>query len=180
MDLHGNGRFRPLGRWLYQRGYSTEVAIYCISRVLSIVGFSIMMWSYASLLSFADRQDLRYVIWSAHFHARFGVLAFRGDNVPFGCKHFISILTDSVQLLTVPIWFLVNLISLCSSHHVLPAITNINDLCVGTGLIYISMRCFKKLGRLNQSCGNSGHCIWIGAGPKLRHIAAIVLGVIVG
>jgi hypothetical protein len=74
VDLHGKGRSGPLGRWLYHRGYSTTIAIYCISTSLSIVGFSLMMWVYSSMLSLGGRTDYGHEIWRGHFHAGFGFL----------------------------------------------------------------------------------------------------------
>jgi hypothetical protein len=69
-----DGETSTIGRWLYDHGYSTTIAIYGVSGSLAIIGFAMMLWAYDFIMSYADRTYQENAIWGAHSKAGFDIL----------------------------------------------------------------------------------------------------------
>lgn len=66
---------------------------------------------------------------------------------------------------------------MCHHRQPLPRkLAAIYDIGIATALIAVSIRCYIRLGHLEEACGGSGHCSWIWKTIKPRQLAAIVLG----
>lgn len=72
--MKNDGRSTRFGRWLYDHGYSTIIAIYGVSWSLAMIGWFMMLWAYDFIVTFGSREGQQRAIWAAHRSAGFDIL----------------------------------------------------------------------------------------------------------
>lgn len=82
INMNGEGKRSRVGELLYERGYSTGIAIYGVCWSLALIGWFMMLWSYDFILTFGDREGQERRIWAAHSRAGFDVLTLLVRNTP--------------------------------------------------------------------------------------------------
>jgi hypothetical protein len=178
--LNTDGKHTRVGEWLYERGYSSRIAIYGVSWSLALIGWCMMLWSYDFLQTFGYRDGGYRRFWSNHFLAGFDILTLLVRNT-LEASSAEGLLTDFfVQLVGVQLWFLVNVLSMCLRKKPISDIkARFYDFGMAIALMCISIRCATQLNHLEESCQWPNQCKWIWKTIRPRQLAAIILALIV-
>jgi hypothetical protein len=178
--MNTDGRYTRVGEWLYERGYSSRIAIYGVSWSLALIGWCMMLWSYDFLQTFGYREGGYHRFWSAHFLAGFEILTLLVRNT-LEANSAEGLLTDFfVQLVGVQLWFLANVVSMCLRKKPISDIkARFCDFGIAIALMCISIRCATQLNHLEESCQWPSQCKWIWKTIRPRQLAAIILALIV-
>src|SRR5271170_458851 len=102
-----------------------------------------MMWSYEPILCFANRPRMADAEGNTQspFPSRVRCFDYPGEMIFRSESHDVRLIfTNYIQLFSVPIWLLANLLNLsfcCKAASVSKA--TIYDLCISIGLLYLSL-----------------------------------------
>jgi hypothetical protein len=97
--MSADGKYTRVGEWLYERGYSSRIAIYGVSWSLALIGWCMMLWSYDFLQTFGYRDGGYRRFRSAHFLAGFDILTLLVRNTVEPTLEKVNLLTSSCSLL---------------------------------------------------------------------------------
>ena len=175
-----DGKYTRVGEWLYERGYSSRIAIYGVSCSLALIGWFMMLWSYDFIQTFGFRDGGHHRFRSTHFLAGFDILTLLVRNTLEANSAEVLLTDFFMQLLGVQLWFLANVVSMCLHKKPISDIkARFYDFGMATALMCISIRCATRLNHLEESCEWAGDCNWIWKTIRPRQLAAIILALIV-
>lgn len=150
--LHYEGQFSPLGRIIYTKGYSTDIAVYLIAACISMIGFSMMWWTYCELGP--------------------------KDYETLGLYALISYRPLTILLITPSIWCFTNLLSILHRSRAFPKhYCQRYDASMGFLMSCISLFCYIVIDQPERDSWKQsiwGSWSWV----KPRNMAAITMAFI--
>lgn len=150
--LHNEGQFSSLGRTLYARGYSTDMVVYLIAACISIIGFSMMSWTYSELGP--------------------------KDYETLGLYALISYRPLTILLLTPSVWCFINLLSILHRSRALSKhFCQRYDTSIGLLMFCTSLLCYIVIDHPERDSWKQsiwGSWSWV----KPRNMAAIIMAFI--